>query len=207
MGAPQTHAHEKSARRIPLWVRRALVVVWIAFIWSRSLFPGPASSPQSNFVAALLQPLLEAMGIHEWSQMTFLVRKTVHFLEYAVLGDLLPHEDVGEPGGPACSWAMPLPARTRRSSCSCPAGAGRPPTSCSTARGWRWDGPDRDSICAPSTSQVRMCVAHCGKTPAGAPAETLRRWCRLVTAMRVEPEPEIHIVAAPPSRQVARIAS
>ena len=28
-----------------------------------------------------------------------------------------------------------------------------------------------------------------------------------VTAMRVEPEPEIHSVAAPPSRQVALMAS
>ena len=111
MGAPQTHAHEKSARRIPSWVRRALVVAWIAFIWSRSLFPGPASSSQSNFVAALLQPLLEAMGIHEWSQMTFLVRKTAHFLEYTVLGVLLAlTRDEGSPWWPRVLVGVATPS-------------------------------------------------------------------------------------------------
>lgn len=89
MTARAQDRHEKSARRIPFWVRWALVVAWILFIWSRSLFPGPASSSQSNFVAALLEPLFEALGIRDWSQMTFLVRKAAHFLEYTVLGALL----------------------------------------------------------------------------------------------------------------------
>ena len=79
----------QGAHRIPCGVRWALAIVWILFIWSRSLYAGPASSSQSDAVAAILMPVFEALGIREWRTMTFIVRKCAHFLEYLVLGVLL----------------------------------------------------------------------------------------------------------------------
>lgn len=79
---PRTH-------RVPAWARWLVVAAWTCFIWSRSLFAGPESSAQSNLVAELLRPAFGALGIHEFSACTFIVRKAAHFLEYLVLGILL----------------------------------------------------------------------------------------------------------------------
>lgn len=80
-------------RRLPAratrWLLRAAVLAWVCFIWSRSLFDGPASSSQSDAVAALLAPAFEALGVRDVSMRTLLVRKAGHFLEYLVLGALL----------------------------------------------------------------------------------------------------------------------
>ncbi|MCH3947584.1 MAG: VanZ family protein [Olsenella sp.] len=62
--------------------------LWMAFVWGHSLVQGPASSLESSRVAAILAPLLNALGITGESAVTFAVRKTAHFLEYAVLGAL-----------------------------------------------------------------------------------------------------------------------
>ncbi|MCR5392866.1 MAG: VanZ family protein [Olsenella sp.] len=62
--------------------------LWIAFIWGHSIVQGPESSLESSRVVAIVAPLLKAIGITGESAMTFAVRKTAHFLEYAVLGVL-----------------------------------------------------------------------------------------------------------------------
>lgn len=69
--------------------RLVLVVLWILFIWSRSLFAGPESSAQSNFVVTLIQPVFEALGVTSIDTMGFIVRKAAHFTEYTILGVLL----------------------------------------------------------------------------------------------------------------------
>lgn len=69
--------------------RLVLVVLWTLFIWSRSLFAGPESSAQSNFVVALIKPLFIGVGITDVSLISFIVRKTAHFTEYTILGILL----------------------------------------------------------------------------------------------------------------------
>lgn len=71
------------------WGRLLLVVAWTLFIWSRSLYPGVDSRAQSGFVLTLLQPGFEFLGILDTELMTFIIRKTAHFLEYTVLGILL----------------------------------------------------------------------------------------------------------------------
>ncbi|WP_288714484.1 VanZ family protein [uncultured Parolsenella sp.] len=75
--------------RIAAWVRWLAVAAWACFVWSRSLCDGPESSAQSNVVTELLRPAFAALGVHEFSACTFIVRKAAHFLEYLVLGVLL----------------------------------------------------------------------------------------------------------------------
>lgn len=65
------------------------VALWTLFIWSKSLFAGPESSAQSNFVVILARPFFEALGLHDVDTMGFIVRKTAHFTEYTILGILL----------------------------------------------------------------------------------------------------------------------
>lgn len=72
--------------RVLRWVA---VAAWALFIWSRSLFAGPESTAQSDAVVALVRPALAALGVADADLMSFLVRKTGHFLEYAALGALL----------------------------------------------------------------------------------------------------------------------
>lgn len=81
-------ASTRASRGRSGWVGRALVVAWVVFIWSRSLFPGPESTAQSDFFVQALAPLFSALGV-ETGLRSFLVRKAGHFLEYLVLGVLL----------------------------------------------------------------------------------------------------------------------
>lgn len=98
-------------RRVPSWARWLAVAAWTCFVWSRSLFPGPASSAQSNVVAELLRPMFEALGIREFSMCTFIVRKAAHFLEYLVLGALLAltKEKGAKPVWPRALLGVPVP--------------------------------------------------------------------------------------------------
>lgn len=62
--------------------------LWVAFVWGHSLVQGPESSLESSRVVAIVAPLLNALGVTGEAAMSFAVRKTAHFLEYAVLGAL-----------------------------------------------------------------------------------------------------------------------
>ena len=75
-----TSAHHKG------WV--LAFFLWVAFVWGHSLVKGPESSLESSRVVAIVAPLLNALGITGEAAMSFAVRKTAHFLEYAVLGAL-----------------------------------------------------------------------------------------------------------------------
>lgn len=81
----------RSSKPEPLSFRGRLLLVaaWTLFIWSRSLYPGIDSRAQSTFVLGIVHPIFEAFGISDVDFMTFIIRKTAHFLEYMVLGILL----------------------------------------------------------------------------------------------------------------------
>jgi VanZ family protein len=64
----------------------AALVVWVAFVWSRSLATGEASDSQSLWVVARLRGLFCALGVSDVAAMNHLVRKAAHFSEYLVLG-------------------------------------------------------------------------------------------------------------------------
>ncbi|MGN0297239.1 MAG: VanZ family protein [Parafannyhessea sp.] len=73
-----------ASRAAGVWL--AVVVLWLAFVWGHSLVPGPASTGESNVVMHALRPAFEAAGVTDTYQMTHLIRKCAHFLEYAMLG-------------------------------------------------------------------------------------------------------------------------
>lgn len=62
------------------------LILWMCFIWGHSLVPGEASSTESLSFVNGLRVAFELLGITDTLMMTFIVRKTAHFLEYAVLG-------------------------------------------------------------------------------------------------------------------------
>lgn len=69
------------------WLVLALGMV--ALIWGNSLVPGTGSSSISLSVMEAAHGFLDALGLpYEWLT-NFLVRKTAHFTEYAVLGILV----------------------------------------------------------------------------------------------------------------------
>lgn len=76
--------HVGRTRRAALWL--VLVVVWLAFIWGHSLVPGDASRGESSRVMVVLRSAFQAAGVTSTHTMTFVIRKTAHFLEYLVLG-------------------------------------------------------------------------------------------------------------------------
>lgn len=91
----------------------ALAVVWGLFILANSLLPGGASSDLSDAVADRLPKDFLGLG---WRGLTILVRKSAHFLEYALLGGLtaaafrgshaLLWKNVGNILFPCLAWAV-----------------------------------------------------------------------------------------------------
>ena len=72
-----------------------LSVLWTAFIFSQSLKNAERSSATSGRVVAVVEKVLETVGVDVGDtgvitkdNITFLVRKTAHFLEFAILGTL-----------------------------------------------------------------------------------------------------------------------
>ena len=82
-------ARPRDARARSRAVWTALLVAWVCFVWGHSLVPGPASTAESDRVVLLLQGLFAHLGVSDRTVATFAVRKSAHFLEYAVLGLLL----------------------------------------------------------------------------------------------------------------------
>lgn len=83
------HMREAAPSGRGRWLPWLLVVLWALFIWSRSLFSGPESSAQSSAVVEVVEPAFNAVGVTDEDLMTFIVRKSAHFSEYAALGVLL----------------------------------------------------------------------------------------------------------------------
>lgn len=66
-----------------------LAIAMVAVIWGNSLVPGTGSSGISLAVMEAAHDMLRALGLpYEWLT-NFIVRKTAHFTEYAVLGILV----------------------------------------------------------------------------------------------------------------------
>ena len=64
------------------------MVAMIALIWGNSLVPGEGSSSLSTAVVELVRSALDAVALPSSWVTNFLVRKTAHFTEYAILGVL-----------------------------------------------------------------------------------------------------------------------
>ena len=77
-----------SARRSTLSRWAVAFCCWTLLIWAHSLVQGPQSSAESGMVVELVRPLFDALGVSDVDLMTLVVRKGVHFAEYAVLGVL-----------------------------------------------------------------------------------------------------------------------
>lgn len=63
-------------------------VVWLCIVWGHSLMSGSVSSAESSGVVDLLRPVFALLGITDRHIMSFAVRKTAHFSEYAILAGL-----------------------------------------------------------------------------------------------------------------------
>lgn len=85
--AKESPSGKHSRRSIVVWT--LVLIAWVAFMWGHSLANGVISSSESSRAVRLLRPLLEAMGFSNEHDMTYFVRKTAHFCEYAVMGMLL----------------------------------------------------------------------------------------------------------------------
>ena len=70
-----------------LWVKvlYILVILTLAFIWGHSLIPADLSSEESSRFVILINNFLASQG-SSISVTDHIVRKTAHFLEYALLG-------------------------------------------------------------------------------------------------------------------------
>lgn len=71
---------------MPWLVAAACMVV---FIWGNSLVPGEGSSSMSLGVVSAVRSALDALSIPSFWVTDFLIRKTAHFSEYALLGILV----------------------------------------------------------------------------------------------------------------------
>lgn len=66
---------------------RVLTLLWILLIFSLSLQDGMSSTLSSGFFVNILAGFLEGLGIaYERAFLSFVIRKTAHFTEYAILG-------------------------------------------------------------------------------------------------------------------------
>lgn len=84
-------------------VKFLLVAAMLVFIWGNSLIPGDLSSMESEWVLTLISPVVEWLQrvlaqLGHVYELTFLVRKMAHFLEYALLGALMYGLFVGPNG-------------------------------------------------------------------------------------------------------------
>lgn len=71
------------------WLFAAIIMVLI--IWGNSLVPGSGSGSLSLSVVEAVRGALDALRLPSDWVTNFLVRKTAHFTEYAVLGVLVAH--------------------------------------------------------------------------------------------------------------------
>ena len=71
------------------WLFAAIIMVLI--IWGNSLVPGSGSGSLSLSVVEAARGALDALRLPSDWVTNFLVRKTAHFTEYAVLGVLVAH--------------------------------------------------------------------------------------------------------------------
>lgn len=80
------HAREGLSLSLP-WLAASCVMVLL--IWGNSLVPGTGSGSLSLEVMSAIRSLLGFLGLPSGWVTNYLVRKTAHFTEYAVLGVLV----------------------------------------------------------------------------------------------------------------------
>lgn len=64
---------------------RILLIFWLLLIFTMSSFSPSTSNSQSSFIINLISPYIKEIPA---DLLTFIVRKSAHFLEYAILGIL-----------------------------------------------------------------------------------------------------------------------
>lgn len=74
-------------RRQGIWL--AILLIYIAVVYGRSIKPAAVSSQESGFVLAAAVELFDQAGLPSGWLTDHIVRKTAHFTEYAGLGLLL----------------------------------------------------------------------------------------------------------------------
>ena len=109
-GNSGTGEEEPGASRRADIVWLVLLVAWVCFIWGHSMVPGTASTAESDNVASVLCSALPVLGHIDSGTLTFVIRKTAHFLEYAVLGLLLGKVVDGRRMAWWISFAILIPA-------------------------------------------------------------------------------------------------
>lgn len=83
----------------------AVTCVLVLFIWGNSLVPGGSSGSLSLAVADLIRSALESLHLPGAWVTNFVVRKTAHFTEYAVLGICASQAVYAGRGAPRCAFA------------------------------------------------------------------------------------------------------
>lgn len=69
----------------PRWFWTLAFVLWLCVVWGHSLMGGEISSFESSRFLFLVRPLFNLFGNNDEVLMTFVIRKTAHFSEYAIL--------------------------------------------------------------------------------------------------------------------------
>lgn len=77
-------------------------VLWLCIVWGHSLMTGDVSSAESD----QLVPLFSIFGETDELFVTFVIRKTAHFLEYAVLAALGRRMSIAWFGLSRVSWLV-----------------------------------------------------------------------------------------------------
>ena len=81
-----THNPAKTAFRSRHYLAYALVLLWMAVIFLFSHQPATVSSQQSGFFVAILDSFAPNV---DGQFLTFLTRKSAHFISYFILGALM----------------------------------------------------------------------------------------------------------------------
>ena len=78
---------EDKKRSVLSTVLIVLTVLQLVFIFSQSLFDAPASNEESGFIMKIVTPVFE-LFVGKGNVTMAIIRKTAHFVEFAVLGAL-----------------------------------------------------------------------------------------------------------------------
>ena len=91
-----------------LWVKvlYILVILTLAFIWGHSLIPADLSTEESTHFVVMINKILSSWG-SSISVTDHIVRKTAHFLEYALLGSEIAMLKTVKTGGRYSENALP----------------------------------------------------------------------------------------------------
>ena len=86
----------------------AAFCVWLCVVWGHSLMAGEMSSFESSRFVFLVRPFFALFGNNDEALMTFVIRKTAHFSEYAILAALACNMAVAWFGESRRAWLLTI---------------------------------------------------------------------------------------------------